>query len=217
MQYTNPYTGRTFNNPMSSSLDTMILHSMQSRMSSRVMMSATLRKKGYSTAQLNQMTNEQMLIAMAGKKGAAKPGAASVAKKPAPTQPLASKFKPTPKRLLLDAFVNGLGKTAEEKSGYRTIFARVFTAYETEAKKLKLENDVAAAMAFNVATHYTLYHPGVTISDAGSNVLVAQLQGVLNTDNLRKASNTEKQKLYEAFVLLAAYSMAISQIAEQPA
>lgn len=213
MQYTNPYTGRTFNNPLSSSLDTMILHSMQSRMSSRMMMASTLRKKGYTTAQLNAMTNEQMLAAIGGKKGTGKPGAASPTKKPAVAPLLATKFKPVPKRLVLDAFVDGLGKTAEEKTGYRTLFTGILKAYETEAKKLKLENDVAAAMAFNVATNYSLYHPGVTISDAGSNALVAQFRGVLDNDNLRKASNTDKQKLYEVFLLLAAYSLTINQIA----
>lgn len=215
MQYTNPYTGRTFNNPLSSTLDTMILHSMQRRMSSRMMMSSTLRKKGYTTYQLNGMTNEQMLAAIGGKKATAKSGTTGKAKKPAPAPIPATKFKPGPKRLLLDAFADALGKTAEEKAGYRTIFTEVLKTYESAAKQEKIENDVAAAMAFNVATNYTIYRSGAAISDGGSSVMVVQFRGLLDNDNLRKASNVDKQKLYEVFLLLGAYSIAINQVAAQ--
>lgn len=211
-QYTNPYTGRTFNNPMSSTLDTWILHSMQRRM----MYSSMLRKKGYSSARLNQMSTEQMQAAL-GLKGKSGKLVATSSKKSAIAVPPATRFKPGPKRLLLDAFADGLGKSAEEKAGYRTIFTEVLKTYELEAKKAKLENDVAAAMVFNVATNYSLYRPGATITDAGSDAMVAQFRGILDTDNLRKASNTDKQKLYEVFLLLGAYSIAINTVAAQQA
>src|ERR1043165_9322764 len=41
----------------------------------------------------------------------------------------ATRFKPTDKRLTLDAFVDSLTKTKEEKDAYHELFGEVFEAY----------------------------------------------------------------------------------------
>lgn len=218
-QYTNIFTGRTFSNPLSASLDTFVAHGIQKRMMYRTV----LRKKGYSADEIDRIVRKldaEVLRYMKEKKsvtdspGEAKP-AARPAARPANLVPV-SRFKPTGKRLLLSQAAEAVGTTAEEKAAYKTIFAEVAKAYEAEAKRLGFANDIAGTMAFFVDASHTLYRPGISpISDAGTRALVRQFQDTLNSDALRKSSDKDKQKLYEYYLSLGAYLYTLSEVAKE--
>jgi hypothetical protein len=218
-EYKNIYTGRSFNNPMSASLDLFVHHGMQRRMMYRGM----LQRKGYASAEIDRIlrTSEDEIRAVIGLKDPT-PGtgpAMKVKETPAakPVNPVpASRFKPTGKRLLLNKAADALGTTVEEKAAYKTIFAEVAKAYEGEAKRLGFPNDIAGAMAFFADTSYTLYKPDFKPnSDEGSKALVRQFQEALDSDELRKAPAAEKQQLYEYYVALGAYLYTLSEVAKE--
>jgi hypothetical protein len=213
-QWTNPYTGNKFNNPISSSLDTMIMHSMQRRMMYRGM----LRKKGYSETRIDQIMHksedEIKAIVLGGKGNATASSAKSAPTKPATTNAVpATRFKPTGNRLLMNSFVNTLGKTQEQKDSLRQVFQEVFKAYEAEAAKSSVANDIAGAMTFYIAAHYSAYNDGTDVSETGTEAMVQQLRTMFDSEGMRKASNADKQKLYETFVMLGGFTLAVSQAA----
>jgi hypothetical protein len=218
-QWKNPYTGRTFNNPMSSSLDTMIMHSMQQSMQKRMMYRVMLRKKGYSDSQINQLmtrSEPEIMVAISGRKGAiskSEPKTSNAKLVPAINAVPATRFKPSGKRLLLDAFVNDMGKTKEQREALRKIFAGVFQAYEPVADKAGFSNDVAGALSFFIAMHYSAYNDGATVSDADTVAIARQLRAALDGKEMRKASNIDKQKMYETYVMLGGFTLALSQSA----
>lgn len=220
-------TGRTFNNPMSASLDTFVTQGMQRRMMYRSM----LRSKGYSDNEISQITKLPEVVwakymakkqpitdtpeSVAAKQKKANTTSAKPVAKPANPVP-ATRFTPTGKRLLLDQAAEAFGTNNEEKAAYKTIFAEVAKAYESEAKRLGFANDIAGAMAFLIDTAYTLYKPDVKPNgDVGNKAIVRQLQEALDNDTLRKSPAAEKQKLYEYYISLGAYLYAMSEIAKE--
>jgi hypothetical protein len=127
----------------------------------------------------------------------------------------ATHFTPSGKRLTLDALADGLGSSAEEKSGLKQVFQAAFTSYETEAKKNGLENDVAGALAFYLCVHYSAYHNGQKVRDGTTIAVARQLQAALDTDEMRAANDAEKQKLYEFCVMMGGFSAAMTQLAAE--
>jgi hypothetical protein len=216
--YTNPFSGNSFNNPMSATMDMLIMQGMQRRM----LLRSNLRQKGYSDARLEKMTEEEMMAALGIKNGKSSSSSSSksttAAKKPAVPNTPATRFQPSGKRMLLDDYVNSLGGNAEEKKAYREIFTHIFDNFEAEAKKKGAAHDVAGAASFYAMTNYSLYHDGdagaIAAADKASNVLVKQFQSLFDTPELRKAPHAQKQKMYETLVLLSAYMLTIQQVAQ---
>ena len=64
------------------------------------------------------------------------------------------------------------GQTREKKAPVRQA---VLTTYEAAAAKNGVANDVAAALAFYLAAHYSAYHDGREVAEPSVNALVAQL------------------------------------------
>lgn len=126
-----------------------------------------------------------------------------------------TRFTPSGTRLTLDTLVNDLVKSAEERSSMRQVFQEVFKAYEEEAKKHGLENDVAAAMAFYLAVHFSAYHDGKDVSDKVMEAVARQLQGAFDNDDMRATKNEDKQKLYEFCVMMGGFTAATSQVATE--
>ena len=102
-QYTNSY-GYSFNNPISSTLNQMTWD----RINQRLLLRSMLKKKGFTDAQLNAMSIDEMTANLGGSKQAA----AESKKLPAPS---ATKFKPTSKRLLVPALAASLSKVPEQQ------------------------------------------------------------------------------------------------------
>ncbi|GAB4459862.1 MAG: hypothetical protein OHK0029_23040 [Armatimonadaceae bacterium] len=206
--YTNPFTSRTFNNPVSSSLDTLIQQKMQRRALTR----SLLKKKGYSESELNRILEMPEAERQKYLDRKLPVSSAPAAAKPAAVP--ATRFKPAQKRLLLNTIADSLGQTDKQKKVFQQVFAQLATAYESEAKRLGFPHDIAGAMAFLTEVSYALYNPEASErNDAETQALVRQFRTLLDSDALRKAPDAERQKLYEYFLGMGAYLYTLSEAA----
>ncbi len=202
-QYTNSY-GYSFNNPVSATANAMFWDRMNSRLIYRMM----LKKRGYTDAQLGQMSTDQMLEVL----GGAKQAAVESKKLPAPP---ASRFKPSSKRLLVPSLVTAMTRDPEHQKALREIFAAGFQAYEAEAAKEGLSNDLAGAMAFFLGVAWMVSHDGQPPDDDGVTLVARQLQQTFDTPEMRKVADADKQQFYELLVGLGTWLLATWQTAEQ--
>lgn len=182
-QWTNPYTSRSFNNPVSSSIDTLLMHSMQRNM-------------------LLRRIEETRRTAA----GEARPAAAPVV----PAAPLsATDFRPPAKRQLPDMLAEQTpGATAEQKAALKQLYHGVMDAFEKEARK----NNLAYAFAMLLGGALQVW-TGKEIPDAESEKLAQDLNNLLASDGgLAKLSPAEKQKMYEAFIITGGSILAFWQM-----
>ncbi|GAB4457530.1 MAG: hypothetical protein OHK0029_17470 [Armatimonadaceae bacterium] len=109
--------------------------------------------------------------------------------------------------------VNELTSDKDEQKALKDALREVFKAYEEEARRLSIENDVAGAMAFYLLTNYQIYTGTPDVSDDATRALVNQMRSVLG-EPLKDTSNAEKQKMYEAFLVTSALLLLRHQVAE---
>jgi hypothetical protein len=202
-QYTNSY-GYTFNNPISSSLNQM----SWDRINQRLLLKSMLRKKGFTDAQLNAMSTDQLMASLGGAKKAA------AESKSVPTSG-ASKFKPSSKRLLLPALAAALSKEPETQKALMSIFEAGMQGYAQEAGKEGLANDVAGALTFFLAAAMLVTNDGVAPDDDGLTIVARQLQQIFDTPEMKKVADADKQKFFELLVGMGSWLMASWQIAGQ--
>lgn len=215
-QFTSAY-GYTFNNPTSAMTNNL----MWNTINERHVYLAGLQKRGWSSDQLNKMSTEQLIEAYVGKKGAAEyratkaPGyvgtaAKGTAKTTAPATPVetpATKFRPSGKRILLPSIVNELSKDPAQRKVLTQAFTGAMAAYETEAKKLGFDNDVAGAIAYFAVVGFFL-QDGEVPHDKGSEALAKSLRVAFDTPEYRKVPDIDKQNFYELMVIMGAFLQA---------
>ena len=131
----------------------------------------------------------------------------------APSIP-ATRFKSTGRRTMLEAFVTAASEDAGQRENLRTLLRAVFTAYEAAAEKGGISNDLAGALAFYVGANYTAYTGGAEIDEAGSALVARQIRAALETPVMRAASDSEKQQLYENFIMMAGLLSARQELAK---
>lgn len=149
------------------------------------------------------------LLSGIGKKLAGKPAGTSGSKS------TASRFTPAPKRIYAPKMAESLGENAEQKKAYMELFETGLKGFEAEAKKAGLSNDVVPALAFLIQTQWTIYNGGKEVPTGGDEKLIAQLQGAFAGSDVEKASDAEKQTLYEYCVCTATLTLALYQLATQ--
>ncbi len=116
--------------------------------------------------------------------------------KPAPAGTNTLTFKPSGKRMILDTYINSVSEKEDERKMFRDALEKLMTAYEGEAKKAGFANDIAASTTFALSRCWTLWK-GEEVSDAAGDALLKQLRGALDTPEMKKLSDADKQKLYE--------------------
>lgn len=197
-QFTNTY-GYSFNNPTSATLNSLMWESMNSRLVYRV----GLKRKGFTDAQLNNMTTEQLREAymtgkIPGKKPAAKPAAT-----PPPATP-ATQFKPSGNRILMPKLVDSLTDNPEHRKALKDLFGQQLNAYDAEAKKAGLANDLSGAIAFFAGVTLQI-QDGKEPNEGGLKLLAKAIQLSMETPAVRKIPNAEKQKFNEFLVTMGNY------------
>lgn len=204
-QYMSSY-GYSFNNPISASLNTM----MWDRVNQRMLLKSMLRRHGFTDAQIDKMSSDQMLAALGGAKMVAE------AAKQAPTPATAAtKFTPAKKQLLVPTLISSLTKDKAQQQALKEVFDAGFQAYEVEAAKEGLDHDVAGAIAYFIGVAYLVYHEGQEPDDDGLTLFARQLQQSMDTPDLKKVASADKQKFYELLVGLATWLIAGWQTAVQ--
>ncbi len=121
-------------------------------------------------------------------------------------------FAPTAKPLALDNLVDTLGEGDEQKNAIRTLLTAGFKAFENAAKKEGKPNDVAAAFAFFIATHYTAA-TGKPVSDAGGEAIYAQVQSLFTDPDGEAITDADKQRFWETCVGLSVFTLGIAEAA----
>ncbi len=207
-QFENPWSnsyGHHFNNPGSAYLDAMFWN----RVNQNLMLRSMLVSKGVPKEKVRAMTDQQVLAALGGAKKAAE------AAKPAPSAVPASRFKPSGQRLFLNELAAGLSKDPAQQKALRTVFETGINAYNAENAKEGLANDVAGGLTFLLGVSLLVLQDGAAPDDDGLLVLARQLQQAMDTPDLKRASDADKQKTFELLVGLGSFLFATWQQAAE--
>jgi hypothetical protein len=176
-QFTNPYNGTTWNNPVSAMCDVMITNSIQKQMLEK---SLARKRSGIAAGQ------------PAGKAEPAAPAAA-------PKHELsASGFTPLGGRLVPDKIADGAaGVDPAQKQHLAQVFRQTLATYEAQLPK----NNVAFAMGFLIVASLQVYS-GQEVSDSDYEQLVRDLNDILaETPRFRQMDAKGRQTLYEVSVI----------------
>lgn len=184
-QYTNPYTGRTFNNPMSSFLDTVIKNNMQmqnlmtSQMISRNMLQQSLSRRGLKQTKKQQVEADRF---------ARYRGTMFKTARPVMPAKLAAMFVKTP---------------GADRENMTKLFDALLKAYEIRSKEQKApSNDLARTLAYCIAANYA-YATEQEVSASGLIELRKKIRAALTADEkFRAMSDAKKQQLSESIIIL---------------
>lgn len=125
-------------------------------------------------------------------------------------------FRPGAQRLMVRPFVQSLSPQPGEVRELTAAFEEGFAAFEAEARRLKRPNNVAMAFAYLVGV-CVYVHTGEEPAETALMNLQANTDAAFGASAaFRGLSDPERQKLYEALVLmatlpLAGYSVATEQ------
>jgi hypothetical protein len=193
-QYTNPYTGNTWNNPMSSFLDTVIRNNMQmqnlmtQQFIERSMLEQSLSRSGM------RRTSQQKKEAdrFAQYRG---------------TMFKMSKNRIMPKRLAA-MFAKNSGKAGKERAELEDQLTAVFVTlvdfYDKRSKQQKAPpNDLARTLAYCIALNYA-YATEQDVSAGGLVALRSKIRTALTSDKkFRALSDVKKQEMSEGLIILS--------------
>jgi hypothetical protein len=206
-QYTNSY-GYSFDNPVTSTANQFFWDGLNRRLLLRMM----LKKRGYTDAQLGQMSTAQMRAVI---EGAPQPGSAPAATggSAAATRshPGATRFQPTAQRLLVGTIVNSLVSDAAQRKALVELFDGAIRVYEDEGRRTGVDHDIAGAMAFFIGAAYLVQHDGQEPDDAGIQLIASGLREQMSTAEVAAISAVDKQKFYELMLVLGTFLMASRQ------
>lgn len=198
-QYTNPYTFRQWNNPVSSYIDTILLHRIQ-----RQMLQRSIRNRQASGTQAKGSTGK------ASANSRSTPSDASAPAADAPKFPItATNFKSSGVRLLPAKLANATPDiTAPQKEELGTAYLRILDAYEKEAPK----NNVAYALTFLLGTSMQITQ-GTEVGDAEAEQIARLLNDVLAAaPEFQKLTVRDKQAVYEVAIITGGVIVAINQM-----
>ena len=112
-------------------------------------------------------------------------------------------FRPGSQRLLQNQFVRSLSSDPATIREMNTAFTEAFKAFEDEARRLNRPNNVAMAFTYLVGVCY-LVHYGEEPSEAALLNLQANSDAAFgSSEAFKRLSDPERQRFYEAFVLMA--------------
>lgn len=191
--WTNAYTGRTFNNPTSCLLDTMIMQAGQRQMLITALRRQAKKKAGASAAASPSAETPAATVA----------AATSAAASPSTT------FKPSKEYATLPKVADQLGRNAAERAALMQLLRDGLASYEREAANDHRPYDLAEAMAFYIALNYGVLHDGVMPDDKQTEGLYQSVHaGLLGVPAIQQATDSQKQALYEALVGIGVFTLA---------
>lgn len=113
-----------------------------------------------------------------------------------PTKPTATAFKRSASPVALNKYVEAALDTKEERKALLDLAQDVAKSFEEMGGRLGHKNDVAVALGFTTFLLVTI-QTDQEIDDSAFGSLVERFQKTLDTDKVRKASDRDKQALYE--------------------
>lgn len=210
-QYVNPYTGNTFNNPVSSYLDTVIQGNIQTQ--NLLIQQSINRSILERSIQQQQGTNEQNTSTSEPSSSEEEPIAVDDSNPAAATS-----FKPVARSVVPQKIAAQIGKTPQEQQEYERDIDQLLKFYESYVQDSQWQlNDVAHAMSYYIGANYYVYTDGKEISDRKRSALYQTVSKFLVTNKDYLALNdAEKQEMYEAMAIqgslpLLGYKSAVTE------
>lgn len=124
----------------------------------------------------------------------------------------ASRFHSSGKRMIVAQVVHALSSDPDQEKTYAHAVEEALASYEQQAASGGLTNDIAGALALFIAAADLSYR-GTEMTDAQSVTIAHQLQLGLDTPEMRAASDSSKQELYEFFATFGLCILVTRQIA----
>lgn len=219
-QYTNPYTGNIFNNPMSSYLDTVIQGNMQmqnlmiQQSIQRNLSESSLEQQPQGTNQqtpesspqptLNNQQNEEQVTDSVPSDSSAEVAATS--------------FRPVARAVIPQQIAAKLGNTLEEKQEYEQNFTKLLEFYEGYVQERQWQlHDVAHAISYYIGANYYVSTDGKDLNPKQAWGLYNSVSRLLTEGKvLQNLSESEKQEMYEVMAIqgalpLLGYNSAVSE------
>jgi hypothetical protein len=180
-QFTNPYTWRTWNNPISSSADTAIMNRAFQRM------------VGINTS--SGSTSQQRT-----------PAPKSAPLSVSTFKPVAKEIMP--QKLAADANLNAKDQQ-EVAQLYSELLANYKNLLQENGEQ-RLQNNIAGAMMYVVLTSYYVLSNGEEISDAEQEKILQNVNATLAEDRAFLSMSAQaKQELYETLVISASFPLVL--------
>lgn len=125
-------------------------------------------------------------------------------------------FRPSGSRSFVTTFASGVSDKADERKAIAEGLIAFIESYEEAAKQGKFENDAAGALAFSVSFLYGAAK-GTEVSDATMTTLIGQLKKALDINEVRQATDAQKQEFYEHALCTAGLVLILASGAETDA
>lgn len=217
----NPFTGNSFNNPMSSTLDTTIMHSMQRRLTQSQLLGTLPSQQGgraspplyeqYQHGMPDRPMNAQPSWSSYPQYSNLPPPAGAPPPPPLPTSATAPNPASPPQHFPISASDFSSGQRVlpaayaakgpkENQTQLLQTFNGMMDAFEKEGRK----NNVAYAIGFLIGASAQV-HTGKEISDTVLEKFVYDVNDILaGSPSFRALPVAKKQELYESSVLIGA-------------
>ncbi|GAB4465235.1 MAG: hypothetical protein OHK0029_35720 [Armatimonadaceae bacterium] len=113
------------------------------------------------------------------------------------------------KYVYIPTLVKALGSSDEEKKNLTQLLETTVTSFIASSQKPRNAQDLAEAVAFFLMVQWAILHEGKEASEAGLNRMTEQLRMALDTPAVQKASNSDKQALFEYCVGMGGFTLAM--------
>lgn len=135
----------------------------------------------------------------------AKPRAGGVAAKPKGN---VAKFAPVGDSGVSKTLAEAFGRTAQEVAHLKGAFDDIKAAYEAEVAKQGKSNNIAAALAFFIATNVMVYNDSPEPSEEATEAMFTKLQDMISASpNFVRVTNAEKQQMHDWLVCVAGFAL----------
>lgn len=224
-QYTNPYTGNIFNNPMSSYLDTVIQGNMQmqnlmiQQNTQRNLLESSLEQREGANQQTpeslpehtlnNQQNEEQVPDSVPNEEVPSNGSSAEVA---------ATSFRPVARAVVPQQIAVKFGNTPEEKQEYEQNLTKLLEFYEGYVQERQWQlHDVAHAISYYIGANYYVSTDGKDLNPKQAWGLYNSVSRLLTEGKvLQNLSESEKQEMYEVMAIqgalpLLGYNSAVTE------
>lgn len=133
----------------------------------------------------------------------------------APSNP-ATRFQPKGGTAGIDLFVAQLGLSEDDAKSTKTVMAEVLKNYDAEAAKSGTANDVAAAYANAVMVLHALAG-NEPLDNKGLKALVGSFQAAFDTNEVKAATDAQKEEAYQYAVSVMGTALLTAQSATDDA
>ncbi len=124
-----------------------------------------------------------------------------------------TKFKPTGSRIFVSAYLKGLFDKEEERSALEPFIEKLITDFEATAKAGGFAEDASAAMAFSVSVLYSIAS-GSQLDEEAFPILIDRFRAYFNSDTAKKATDRQKQEVFEWAICSSSLVLAMSSAAD---